>query len=216
MIREGLRVHNMITTYRLFFWICLTVLSGLAPLQAQDPDTAIHQLKEGILIVRLPSFKNKIDTLQNLLAKTAEGPQKKRLAILLSEAIEERDSTRADYMGAFRDHYNFSKVAFVMDHDFRDPERAAYFGTDGASLSTGSFRNVPIYYLFFERTDESGIDALVIYDREHRRIPPPFPNNFIQGGLGFLFISLEGKSFANWRVKKLNKKLRKFYKYARI
>ena len=103
-----------------------------------------------------------------------------------------------------------------MDHDFRDPERAAYFGTDGTRMNGNDFRNAPIFYLFFERTVESKVDAVVIYDNELRRIPPPFPNNFTQGGLSFLFISLEGKSFANWRVKKLNKKLRKFYKYARI
>ena len=216
MIREGLRLHNMIKTYRLFFWICLVFFGGFIPLKAQDPDSAIHQLKEGYLIVRLPSFKNKIDTLQNLIERTAEGPYKKRLSTLLIEAIEERDSTRVDYMSAFRDYYNFSKVAFVNDHEFRDPERASYYSVDGSKMNMNDFRNSPIFYLFFERTDDSKVDAVVIYDNELRKIPKPFPNNFTQGGLSFLFISLEGKSFANWRVKKMNKKLRKFYKYADI
>lgn len=213
------RLHiqvNMIKRYRLFACLCFLLIMASTSLYSQDPDSSIHQLKNGYLIVRLPSYKNKIDTLQNMIARAEEGAGKKRLSSLLTEAIEQRDSTRSDYMNAFRQYYNFSKVAFIMDYDSRQKSKGRYFGFADEPVSIDVISSEPVYYLHFERTTDSKIDAVVIYDAEQRRIPRPFPNNFARGGISFLFVSVEGKSFAEWRVKKMNKQLHKFYKYSRI
>ena len=213
------RIHiqvNMIKRYRLFACLCFLLATAASSLYGQDPDSSIHQLKNGYLIVRLPSNKNKIDTLQNMIARAEEGAGKKRLSNLLTEAIEQRDSTRSDYMNAFKQYYNFSKVAFIMDYDSRQKSTARYFGLDEELVSVDVINSEPVYYLHFERTSDSKIDAAVIYDAQQRRIPRPFPNNFARGGISFLFVSIEGKSFADWRVKKMNKQLHKFYNYTRI
>jgi hypothetical protein len=78
-------------------------------------------------------------------------------------------------------------------------------------ISVGDLMEKPMFYLFFERTEESKIDAMVIYDRMLRKVPSPFPNNFAQGGLNLLIIKVSEKKFPSWRVKKMNKRFWKAY-----
>lgn len=201
---------NMAKIYRLlavgfFFVISLGVIA-----QPQDPVKAIKEMKEGYLIVRFPAFKNKIDTLHAMIS-TAEDPAKTRLNKLLAEALYERDSVRLDYLDAFKNHYNFSNVIWFYDFESKNLETAHYYLPDGRGTSIKGIRGYPKFYLLFDRTEDSKIDAMVITDEKMRPVPRPFPNNFSRGGLSFLFNKLSADDFPEWRVKKMNKKLHKFW-----
>lgn len=201
----------MIKTYRFFPLIWLVVVSVLGPpLKAQDPIQSIRDLKQGFLIVRFPGYKSKIDTLISMISR-AEGKSKERLEKMLSETTYERDSVREDYMTAFRDHYDFSKTAYFMDYEGRDLSKANFTSMNGSPISFKEMSGQPHLYLIFEKTQDSKIDAIVIYDQDMKWLPSPFPNNFSRGGINFLFVSLMEKKVPEWSVKRINKRFHRFW-----
>jgi hypothetical protein len=185
--------------------------SLMAQSHPENARDAIRELKEGYLVVRFPGFKNKIDTLNALIARSEEGATKKRLTSLLNEAVEERDRTLNEYKTAFEKYYRFSKSAYYMDYESKDLKKAHYHSMNDENISYESLHEHPVYYLLFERTGDGKLDALVIYDGSMKKVPGPFPNNFSRSGFNALFISATEKSLPDWRVKKMNKKLFKFW-----
>ncbi len=208
--------NGLLKIYKILLLTGTMVLSmnSLNSLQAQrsDPSQSIRDLREGYLMVRIPSYRAKIDTLQAMIARSADNSTKPRLQKLLDEAIQERDNLFSDYTRAFRDIYNFSKVVYFFDYEGRDPGSAHFYKIDGTSISIEELKLKPVFYLYFERTEESHIDALVIHDMAGQVIPAPFPNNYTRGGINFLFIKISEKSFAAWRVGKINKRLFKYWR----
>jgi hypothetical protein len=202
-------------TYKLLILPGLFILSikGPAALLAQAPDPAkcIRELKEGYLIVRFPAYRAKIDTLKAMTERADDPVKKARFEKLLQETLEQRDTMFADYVEAFKNHYRFSKVAYFFDYDAHDLNRATYYDLEGGRLAVADLSEKPLFYIHFERTEESRIDALVIYDRLGKRISDPFPNNFSRGGINLLFIKIADKNFPAWRVGKINKRLIKYY-----
>lgn len=179
--------------------------------QAPDPAASILELKEGYLIVRIPTYKAKIDTLTAMAKRTTDQDNKKRLQKQLQQAIEERDTLFADYISAFKYQYQFSKVAYLFDYDARDLNTATYFNLDGEMLAVADLSEGPLFYIHFDRTSESQLDGLVIYNRYLKKIPAPFPNDFTRGGINFLFLRISDKKFPAWRVGKINKQLFKYW-----
>jgi hypothetical protein len=178
--------------------------------QAPDPFASIKDLKEGTLIVRFPASKAKIDTLTSMAARTKDPKNKERLEKELKETIEERDTLFADYMEAFKLFYDFSTLAYFFDYDSKDLNTANYYNLDGERIAVADLSEKPIFYLLFDRTEESKLDALSIYNRYMKKIPSPFPNEFTRGGINFLFLKISDKKFPSWRVKKINKRLHTF------
>ena len=208
-------IRLKLTTYRrlsligcLLAWIACPIWMMA---QAPDPHGSIKNLREGTLIVRFPTYTAKIDTLKSLIARSTEPNAKARMEKLLRETIQTRDTLHHDYIQAFKNNYRFSKVAYFYDFDAYNLNTAAYYNLDGERLAVADLSEKPIFYLYFERTAESKIDALVIYDRNLKIVPRPFPNNFSRGGMNFLFLKISHKNFPAWRVGKINKQLVKFY-----
>lgn len=208
----GLNTINELKIYRLFAHLLFFILIASAgTAAAQKPEDAIRQLKEGYLIVRFPAFKNKIDTLESMIARAEDNATKKRLTHLLNEAVYERDTVRMEYMQAFKEHYDFSNVIYFFDFESHNLATAHYYVLEGKGTSIKGIAGYPKFYLHFERTPDSKMDALVFYDEKLRRIPRPFPNNFTRGGFSFLFKQLSDKTYPAWRVQKINKRLHKYY-----
>lgn len=207
---------NMAKIYRLHTAVILMVFLFLGTsLTARDtivdPVDAIRDLKKGYLLVRLPAFQNKIDTLNALIERCQDETSKKKFIALRDETLEERNQMKAEYLSAFQKNYKFSKAAYFFNSDHRTPSRIEYFNMNGDPIAYEEIRSGPVYYLVFSRTDESKIDALVILDEHMEPIPYPFPNNFSRGGINFLFAKLGGGTFPEWRIKKMNARLYKFW-----
>lgn len=209
-------INGLLKTYKIVILTVIVVLSinSVHTIQAQtlDPGQAIRDLKEGFLIIRIPAYRAKIDTLQAMISRSGDSSTQARLQKLLNEAIGERDSLFSDYTKAFREEYNFSKVSYYFDYEGRHISAAHFYHLDGTPMPKDEFDLKRVFYLYFERTNESHIDALVIYDVEGKAVPAPFPNNFTRGGFSFLFAKLSDKKFPSWQVGKINKKLIKFWK----
>jgi hypothetical protein len=179
--------------------------------QAPDPVTSIKELKEGTLVIRFPAQKAKIDTLTSMAARTKDPDNKKRFEKELQQTIEERDTLVAHYVDAFKMKYDFSKVAYYFDYDGRDLNMAKYYNLDGEHIAVADLSEKPIFYLFFDRSEEMKMDALTISNRTLKKIPKPFPNEFTTGGINYLFVSLSNNTFESWRIKKMNKRLHMFW-----
>ncbi|HZV68858.1 MAG TPA: hypothetical protein VFG10_04910 [Saprospiraceae bacterium] len=208
-------INGLLKTYKITYlvWVCILTTNLLFTLQAQsvDPVLSIRELKEGFLLVRLPSSKGKIDTLQAMVSRAKDDKSRLHLQKMLNTAIEERDSLISDYTHAFRDFYHFSNAAYYFDYEGRDLRKTPMYKMDGSSLPKEEIGMKPVFYLYFERTEESHIDALVIYNVEGLRVPPPFPNNFTRGGINLLFLKIADRKFPAWRVERINKRLFKYW-----
>lgn len=184
------------------------LLSGQAMV---DPANAIKELKEGYLIIRFPTYKSKVDTLTAMSARATDPKNKARITKELQQTIEERDTLWADYIEAFKTRYTFSKVAYIFDYDAYDLNTAHYYNLDGESIAVADLSEGPLFYVFFERTEEDALDALVVYNRNMKKVPKPFPNDFMRGGINILFLKISDKKFPSWRVGKMNKRFNDFF-----
>src|SRR5688500_2109463 len=189
----------------------MVVLLYASPLACQNAIESIRELKQGTLILRFPAFKPKIDTLQSMISRSDSEVNKKRLQLLLDEAIEERESIQNDYTAAFREFYNFSKVAWLNDFESRSLSSAHYYQLDKTPVEYNELKKGPVFYLIFDRTEESKLGGLIITDHELKPVERPFPNNFSTGGLGVLLNKFSNITLAASHAKKINKKLHKFY-----
>jgi hypothetical protein len=179
--------------------------------QSMSPITSIRELKNGLLVVRFPSYRSKTDTLTNMIKRSKDPVATRHLQKELRETEAERDSMLTQYKKAFIDAYDFSKVAYFFDYGARDLSQAQFFTLDEKPVNWQEIKSQPFYLLHFERSSESKIESLVMYDSSGEKLKKPFPNNFTRGGFSFLFASLSEKSFPYWRVSRMNKKLHKFW-----
>ena len=168
------RLKNILTKYRLFSLIWLVFLAFQPSLcSAQDAREGIKELKNGTLLVRFPSYKNKIDTLTAMISRVTDEASMKRLLRLREQTVGERDSVHRSYVKAFKDYYDFSEVAYYSDHESRNLSTAHFYRLSGEEISSQELHKKPVYYLFFERTEESKIDALVVYNAEMKKNASP-------------------------------------------
>jgi len=174
------------------------------------PSYSIKELREGTLVIRFPTYTSKIDTLTAMAGRTKDPKNKERLEKELNKTIQERDTLLADYIEAFKTKYDFSKVAYIFDYDARNLNTATYYNLDGERIAVADLSEKPLFYLYFEGTAVDAQEALVVYNRNLQKIPAPFPNDFILGGINVLFLKISNKKFPSWRVGRMNKQ---FYKY---
>ena len=192
-------------------FLAFLIFGGTLSAQSDNPVEGIRDLKEGYLLIRLPGYRAKIDTLHNILSTTKDQEERGRLQKLLDAAVEERDSIHTQYKRAFKSLYNFSKTAYFFDYEARKLPDAHFFTMDGEPVSWSMISNKPFFTMHFERTQESKVDALVIYNAEGQKMKRPFPNDFTRSGFNFLFLRLTEKPFADWRVSKINKRFHQFW-----
>lgn len=202
------------STFRLHFekglFVLLLFSAGSLVAQSMEPETCIKELRKGTLIIRIPTNKTKIDTLTAMVGRSTDPKSKERAQKQLNQAIEERDSLFADYIYAFKNNYDFSAVGYIYDYEARDLNTAHYYNMEEEEIAVADLSEKPLFYVFFERTSDSKIDALVIYNRNLQKIPDPFPNDFSRGGLNTFFLKLSGKKFPVWRVGKINDQLHRY------
>ena len=138
-------INGLLKPYLIILWIIIPALSGVYTLhsQAPDPKQSIRDLKQGILLVRMPASKAKIDTLKAMIARSDKG-SKDRLQKMLDETIQDRDSTLAQYTRAFRDAYHFSESGYYFDYEGHDHQSAHYYKMNGDPISAEELSRKPV------------------------------------------------------------------------
>ena len=197
------------TVIRVFFLMSVFVWCALPVLGQEEEDLSyrerremakkhIRDLKEGVLIVRLPSQQNKIETLQELLdGGKLDAKGEKRIKERLEGTKAKTESFNKNFIAAFYENYRFSDFLFILDtasvHLKAGNHQGIFLNKNLEPAPELSLGDRPYYVLRFGSTRSGSgqsVEAMVLMDDNFRDLQPPFPyyvriNNFnaVMGGL---------------------------------
>lgn len=179
-------------------------------------------LKQGTLIVVLPSHSNKIKAMKAMLDNPSVGDKdKERIGKQLETTMTEGRLNNRITIGAFREFYRFSEVYFAYDTattQLRNGITEDFFLND--SLEVDEQLSVPAGKAWFtlrtgymDAADSSGAEAFILSDRDFKELPPPFPGAVRLDNVNFLINRTLAPEIAVRKrmgkaVKKLEERLR--------
>lgn len=165
----------------------------------------INDLKQGVLLIKVPTGRNKLAAM-SLRASTEQIKEYKK------ELKEENDSLFL----MFNKHYNFSKHLFFYDTDMNKVLKGDYENTfinsTGEKIKVDSVLNskTPVYILETERiyfeTQNSSSTGFVVQDKNLNYLKDPFPYYIMRFGS----FDVLRKPFSIMVIR-LNEKLETFY-----
>jgi len=151
-------------------------------------------LKEGVLVVCLPSNHNKIKALTAILDKAqVHENEKKRAWEQLTATITETDSDNKIAIAAFRTEYRFSEVYFAYDTavtQLRQGITDGFFLNDSLELAPDISLTGKSWFVlrmgYTDASQTSGAEAFILSDSNLNALPPPFPSTIRLDNLGYL------------------------------
>ena len=209
----------------LFRYAVMAAIIGLLPFltnaqgdEMQAPTTTpaqhISQLHDGVLLVRLPSNRNKLQAIDKALQNDSlKESSRDKLEALRRLTVEETQQTQSVYTSAFKDYFSFCEVYFFIDHD----TRAILEGQknpmlqDLASEAPDLKRGTSRYILSIGQSPERQLDGLIILDEDLKPIDKPFPRTVLTTGLAALLASFSSEPEEFIYVERLDKRLHKYY-----
>jgi len=216
-------LHKLfITTFLLF---CTTTIFAQTEVEVPEksyPATAIRELKDGILIVRLTSEFKKLKELNRILEEgDISASTRARLPHQIQKITEERDAENSSWITHFKNEYTFSDVYFAYD----TLRKEALLGNDGRNCFLNQDFEIDLslsldgknFLMLYEETlPESEAEAVVFRDASFQHLSKPFPYYVKTTGFMLVFNSIFKNSIAEDRnirrvVRKLNKNMEKFY-----
>lgn len=195
----------------LLFGLSILTLNAI---QAQPvaADDAIDILKNGALIMRLPSNAKKIAALEDIISRNEDPAAVRRATKLMEETQAETREENQRIIRFFREFYKFSAVYFMYDTSLSTlaggARRGIFLRDDLSPDPTLSLPNDQFLLAQIGYTDQSSsarAEALIITGLDMKPIQAPFPSAIRYNTLSELFGL---KDTARERqVKLLNKKL---------
>ncbi len=186
---------------------------------------AINDLKDGCLLVRLPSKYNKLRELERLSAsKSVSEAAQKRMREQYLTTLSERDSFNARLMTAFTSQYHFSDVLFFYDtSSVQVKERKLdklFLNAELQPELDYPDPAKPFLILRLGTTDPSvtsGIEAMVVMDAQFADLERPFPYYIKLKSLGHILEAIFSPKKRAIRspghlAAELNRKMMDFYK----
>lgn len=185
---------------------------------------AAKTLKEGVLVVCLPSNDKKIKALSALLDNPqVNDNEKMRIRKQLETTKSESRSDNLTTITAFRQEYRFSEVYFAYDTaivHLRKGTIDGHFLNDAletapdVSLAGKTWFVLRIGYT--DATQSSGAEAFILADSSMKELQPPFPAAIRLDNLGYLINRALAPEIASRKrmtkaVKKLQERLGDFY-----
>ncbi|GEM_PF-5496121 len=165
-------------------WKVIAFIGMLVPsavLEGQPYSAMQHivRLKEGLLVVVLPTQHKKIAELERLLSSPELSDRSRhRLSRILRDTRQEVATLQSALQSAFRDAYRFSQVAFVTDDEWRSRPLEALSLRDIKGAAVPLPTNGAVYFAALGRTDAqagSSMEAMIIHDSAKQRLQRPFP-----------------------------------------
>ncbi len=191
-------------------------------LKAQYPQVIalekLERLQEGVLIVRIPSYQNKLDTLAKRAENLRASSEVQDRARRQWETIKEESKAEALILqSVFSNHFDFTKVLFMYDKDsdrLSKGERKGFFLGKNLTSSAAVLDANPFFILDLGYTDPSNSArtyAFIIKDQGFNPLSPPFPYAQRINTTGLIFDQISGKDTTQKYLKKavirLNRKL---------
>lgn len=151
-----------------------TISNGKPMDQVIRAEDAIKALKNGVLIVSIPSNDKKITHLKKLVATTG-GTQKARFESLLQATIDETQKNAREIVNAVDSVYKFSPVLYMYDtaaHDLKKGIISGCFLDKSLNPDTAISLNGRPYLVFKQNPFE---DNWLVTDANLEVLQPPFP-----------------------------------------
>ena len=186
-------------------------------------ETAIANLKEGVLLIRLSSERRKLEELDRRIANDKlDTKSRERLKRLKKEVIEDRDKTNQEFVKAFASKYDFSEVFFFYDTASvslkRGVQEGVFLDEKMNLVPSMSLGGRPFLVLRSGSLKEntSGLEALVVMDEKFEDLARPFPYYVKMRGIGHLLAKLLSPDKVSRRsgqklAEKLNEQLWAFH-----
>ncbi len=197
-------------------WLSLILLTTLNETQAQtvfqnkedklSASEAIVDLRDGILLIRFASNRNKTEALHKAMANAESQADSARLERELERTNESATQLQKSVIEALGSEFDFCEYAFFFDKDSKSvlSGKGPVFREDLETEVTIAPDRAR-YVMYVGRTPESSINGFVIVDRSLEPIPRPFPGVISRSGFAGLFGTDQG------HIRRLNKKLKKYY-----
>ena len=144
---------------------------------------AIQNLKGGTLVLRLKSKHNKITKLEELLAAPdIKESVKIKLSKNLETTIDERNQFNLSLTNAFEEYFSFSNIYYMYDTSsiaLKNGQRSGFFLNKNLELDPSiEIPEGEFFVIKIGTTDAStttGVEAMVIMDKNLKDMMPPFP-----------------------------------------
>ena len=187
-------------------------------------EMAIKNLKAGVLLVRLPSERRKLEELDRRIASDRlDAKSRERLKGLKEEVIKDRDKTNQEFVSAFSSKYNFSEIFFFYDTSSVAIKNGAQDGVfldkEMNLVPSISLKSRPFLVLRSGSLKENttGLEALVVMNEQFEDLTRPFPYYVRMRGIGHLLAKVLNPGKVSRRsglklAEKLNLKLWEFHK----
>lgn len=147
-------------------------------------DSIANALKDGVLVIRLKSYRNNLEALDKSLSnRKLSKKDRKRIKKRKDIMISDRDRFNHELVQAFDTLYNFSKYRVMYDtasHLLLSGVGSGYFLNNQLELDPQiSLEANQTFVILGEGTrNKEGVHGLVIYDAKGIAIPAPFPSFF--------------------------------------
>jgi len=180
----------------------------------------IKQLKEGHVIVVLPSHLSKLNQLHRMRASPKNSERaRKRYDKMYSELVAERDTQNRKLVEAFELYWTFCPHSFIYDFQLRyqppDTNLAKVEPLPSANLPGSGYR---IRLGTTESTSQFGVEALIFADPGGNDLKRPFPfyvklnkRSWFNGLVSIFFPSAYTRKDEKDLVRSLNERVTAYY-----
>jgi len=184
---------------------------------------AINDLQNnGALVLRLKTKRNKIEKLNELLARPdLEEKDKKKLMKELKTTIEERDKYNYEITKAFNTYYKFSAFYFMHDTSsvaLKNGEKSGFLLDKDLNIDPNITITQDSFFVAYTGSlNASNMEALIIMNSRFEVLPSPFPYYIRVNLFGRVLVKIFApKKVVRKDMKKivtrLEKNLNNFYK----
>ncbi|MEZ5040749.1 MAG: hypothetical protein R2828_12670 [Saprospiraceae bacterium] len=196
---------------------------GGSSITAQNAETKakamLQQLKNGALIIRIPSNQNKIKALTELTNKAeATVVERERAASLLESTQNETAAESVIIQATFANFFKFTQCYFMYDKDtdqLSKGEKQGYFLDEQLQYSSTVTLDVDHFFVldigYTDPANSARSYALIIKDQGFKELTAPFPYAQRINTTGLIIDQLSGKNnfqkYFKKAVIKLDKRL---------
>lgn len=196
---------------------------GGSSIAAQNAETKakemLQQLKNGALIIRIPSNQNKIKALTELANKAeASEVERERAASLLESTQNETAAASVIIQTTFANFFKFTQCYFMFDKDtdqLSKGERQGYLLDEQLQYSSTITLDVDHFFVldigYTDPANSARSYALIIKDQGFKELTAPFPYAQRINTTGLIIDQLSGKNnfqkYFKKAVIKLDKRL---------
>lgn len=156
--------------------------SATGQIRSEQANAYLAQLKENVLVVRLPSQSKKLSALAALIEKEGLSAQERERAKLQWESTKvEAKAEALIIQSSFSNYFDYTPVLFMFDNastKLTKGERTGFFLDKNLDISDAVLEKEAFFILDVGYTDPSNSArsfSFIIKDQSYQALPAPFP-----------------------------------------